>query len=53
MEIREELEIEVDRVNYWTDSTIVLKCLNDDSQWFQTFESNCLTVDHLFQTGDM
>ena len=42
--IREEFEIEVDRVNYWTDSTTVLKCLNNDSKRFHTFESNRLTV---------
>ena len=42
--IREELEIETDRVNYWTDSTTVLKCLNNDSKRFHTFESNRLTI---------
>ena len=44
--IREELEIEIDQVNYWTDSTTVLKCLSNDSKWFHTFESNHLTVIH-------
>ena len=42
--IREELEIETDQVNYWTDSTTVLKCLGNDSKRFHTFESNRLTV---------
>ena len=42
--IREELEIKTDQVNYWTDSTTVLKCLNSDSKRFHTFESNRLTV---------
>ena len=42
--IREELEIETDQVNYWTDSTTVLKCLSNDSKRFHTFESNRLTV---------
>ena len=42
--IREELEMETDQVNYWTDSTTVLKCLGDDSKRFHTFESNRLTV---------
>ncbi|XP_074632440.1 uncharacterized protein LOC141890779 [Acropora palmata] len=42
--IGEELEIETDQVNYWTDSTTVLKCLGNDSKWFHTFESNRLTV---------
>ena len=26
--VRRELEIKIDRVNYWIDSTTVLKCLN-------------------------
>ena len=42
--IREELEIEIDQVNYWTDSTTVLKCLSNVSKRFHTFESSCLTV---------
>ena len=42
--IREELEIETDQVNYWTDSTTILKCLGNDSKRFHTFESNRLTV---------
>ncbi|XP_067055972.1 uncharacterized protein [Acropora muricata] len=42
--IREELEIETDQVNYWMDSTTVLKCLGNDSKRFHTFESNRLTV---------
>ena len=42
--IREELEIEIDQVNNWTDSTTVLKCLSNDSKRFHTFESNRLTV---------
>ena len=44
--IREELEIETDQVNYWTDSTTVLKCINNNSKRFHTFESNRLTVIH-------
>ena len=42
--IREELTI--DRVHYWTDSTSVLKCINNESKRFHTFESNRLTVIH-------
>ena len=42
--VREELEIESDQMNYWTDSTTVLKCLSNDSKRFHTFESNRLTV---------
>ena len=42
--IREELDMTVDRVCYWTDSTSVLKCINNESKRFHTFESNRLTV---------
>ena len=42
--IREGLEIETDQVTNWTDSNTVLKCLNNDSKRFHTFESNRLTV---------
>ena len=42
--IREELEIDTDQVNYWTDSRTVLKSLGNDSKRFHSFESNCLTV---------
>ena len=38
------MEIEIDQVNYWTDSTTVLKCLSNDSKRFHAFESNRLTV---------
>ena len=44
--IREELEIETDQVNYWTDSTTVLKSHSNDSKRFHTFESNHLTIIH-------
>ena len=42
--IREELDMTIDRVSYWSDSTSVLKCINNDSKRFHTFESNRLTV---------
>jgi len=42
--IREELDMIVDRVCYWSDSTSVLKCINNESKRFCKFESNCLTV---------
>ena len=42
--IREELDMTIDRVCYWTDSTSVLKCINNESKRFHTFESNRLTV---------
>ena len=34
----------IDRVCYWTDSTSMLKCINNESKRFHTFESNRLTV---------
>ena len=36
----------IDQVHYWTDSTSVLKCINNESKRFHTFESNRLTVIH-------
>lgn len=42
--IREELDMTIDRVCYWSDSTSVLKCINNESKRFHTFESNRLTV---------
>ena len=51
--IREELEIKIDKVNYWTDSTTVLKCLNNDTKRFHTFQSNRLTtIRSLSSTSD-
>ena len=44
--IREELDMTIDQVCYWTDSTSVLKCINNESRRFHTFESNRLTVIH-------
>ena len=44
--IREELDMTIDRVCYWTDSTSVLKCINNESKRFHTFESNRLAVLH-------
>ena len=44
--IREELDMTIYRVCYWTDSTSVLKCINNESKRFHTFESNRLTVIH-------
>ncbi|XP_022790440.1 LOW QUALITY PROTEIN: uncharacterized protein LOC111329941 [Stylophora pistillata] len=41
--ISQEVEILIDRVKYWTDSTTVLKCLKNDTKRFHTFESNRLT----------
>ena len=44
--IREEFDMTIDQVHYWTDSTSVLKCINNESKQFHTFESNRLTVIH-------
>ena len=44
--IREELDMTIDQVYYWTDSTSVLKCINNKSKRFHTFESNHLTVEN-------
>ena len=44
--IREELDMTIDQVHYWTDSISVLKCINNESKRFDTFESNRLTVIH-------
>jgi len=42
--IREELDMTIYPVCYWSDSTSVLKCINNESERFHTFESNRLTV---------
>ena len=44
--IREELDMTIDQVHYWIYSTSVLKCMNNESKRFHTFESNRLTVIH-------
>ena len=44
--IREELDLTVNKVVYWTDSTSVLKCINNETKRFHTFESNRLTIIH-------
>ena len=40
----EELEYKLNATVYWTDSTSVLKCLNNETKRFHTFESNRLTA---------
>ena len=44
--VRYELDIQIGNVFYWTDSTFVLKCINNESKRFHTFESNRLTIIH-------
>ena len=39
-----ELEFKLDKVLYGTDSTSVLKCLNNETKRFHTFESNRITT---------
>jgi hypothetical protein len=41
-QIREELDIPIDRVIFWTDSTIVLRYIANTSKRFQTFVANRL-----------
>ena len=42
--IKKDLDVIVDKVTFWTDSTSVLKCLKNEAKRFQTFESNRLTT---------
>lgn len=44
--IRDELDLTVNKVIYWTDSNSVLKCINNETKRFHTFESNRLTIIH-------
>ena len=44
--IREELDLTIQNVYYWTDSTSVLKCIHNESKRFHTIESNRLMVIH-------
>lgn len=45
-QIREELDIPIDRVIFWTDSTIVLRYIANTSKRFQTFVANRLQIIH-------
>ncbi|XP_068741688.1 uncharacterized protein [Montipora capricornis] len=42
--IRKEFYLDVQEVYYWTDSLSVLKCINNRTKRFHTFESNRLSV---------
>lgn len=44
--IRDELDLTVNKVIYWTDSTSVLKCINNETKGSHAFESNRLTIIH-------
>ena len=45
-QVEEELEISVDRIVFWTDSTVVLQYLNNESTRFQTFLAYRLAIIH-------
>jgi hypothetical protein len=45
-QVEEELEISMDRIVFWTDSTVVLQYLNNESTRFQTFVANRLAIIH-------
>jgi hypothetical protein len=45
-QIRKELDIPIDRVIFWTDSTIVLRYIANTSKRFQTFVANRLQIIH-------
>ena len=42
--IQEELDLTVNKIIYWSDSTSVLKCIRNETKRFHTFESNRLTI---------
>ena len=42
--VQRELDMILNHVYHWTDSTSVLKCINNETKRFHTFESNRLTV---------
>ena len=42
--VRRELDMNIERVYHWTDSSSVLKCVHNETRRFHTFESNRLTV---------
>ena len=45
-QIREELDLPINRVVFWTDSTIVLRYIRNTSKRFQTFVANRLQIIH-------
>ena len=46
VQIREELDIKVDSVVFWTDSTCVLQYINSEAGRFQTFVANRIATIH-------
>ena len=51
-QIREELDLPIHRVIFWTDSTIVLRYIRNTSKRFQTFVANRLQIIHDASTPD-
>ncbi len=45
-QIRDELDLPINRVIFWTDSTIVLRYIRNKSKRFQTFVANRLQIIH-------
>ena len=45
-QINQELDLEVDSVTFWTDSTCVLQYLNNESNRFKTFVANRIALIH-------
>ena len=41
--LKKELELELHKSIYWTDSTVVLKYLNSESTRFKTFVANSVS----------
>lgn len=50
--IRDELEIELDDVVFWTDSTIVLGYINNEKKRFKTFVGNRVSIIHELTTNN-
>ena len=45
-QVEDELEIPVDSSTFWTDSTVVLQYISNQSTRFQTFVANRLAIIH-------
>ena len=42
--LKRELEVQVDRSVFWTDSTAVIKYIKNENKRFQTFVANCIAM---------
>ena len=45
-QIREELDVNIDSVTFWTDSTCVLQYINNEAGRFKTFVANRIAIIH-------